>query len=253
MKALIVEDEVMARRQLARTITEEFPDMEIIGQTGSVAETVAWLADNSPDIIFMDVELSDGKCFEIFRLAKVTAKVIITTAYDSYAVKAFEAGSVDYLLKPIEREALQRAVSRCRARQEAIDTDKLLEALGAKPSPWRERFLVQVGGTIVPVRTSEIAYFFAEAKNNYVVTLDGTAYILDASLDAISTQLDPEVFFRASRSLIIAKEQVRSMVKLLGGRLQIRLNGQLEHPGQFSPDLTVSRSRTEDFLAWLEK
>lgn len=253
MKALIVEDEAMARKQMARTLTEHFPDIEIIGMTGSVAETVSWLKVHTPDVIFMDVELSDGKCFEIFRQVRVDAKVIMTTAYDSYAVKAFEAGSIDYLLKPVEPEALRRAVSRCRERTEHLDVEKLLAALSGKASPWKERFLVQIGGTIVPVRTSDVAYFFAEAKNNYVVTLDGTAYILDASLDAISAQLDPGVFFRASRGLIIAKEPVESVVKLLGGRLQIRLAPRLERPGQFAPDLTVSRARTEDFLAWLEK
>ena len=110
MKALIVEDEIMAQKSLARALSQNFPDIDVIGYTSSVKETVAWLKDpeNKADIIFMDVELSDGICFEIFRLVEVKARIIMTTAYDSYALKAFEAGSVDYLLKPIEPAALKR-------------------------------------------------------------------------------------------------------------------------------------------------
>ncbi|MDE5890840.1 MAG: response regulator, partial [Bacteroidales bacterium] len=115
MNVLIVEDEIMAQKSLARLLTRHFPDISIAGCTDSVRSTVAWLKEegNSADIIFMDVELSDGECFEIFRHTDVKAKVIMTTAYDSYAIKAFETGSVDYLLKPIDPVALKRAVARC--------------------------------------------------------------------------------------------------------------------------------------------
>ena len=116
MKVLIVEDEIMAQKSLTRLLTQNFSDMEVVGYTDSVKSTVNWLRqkENSADIIFMDVELSDGICFEIFRQVDVKAKVIMTTAYDSYALKAFEAGSVDYLLKPIDAAALKRSVARCR-------------------------------------------------------------------------------------------------------------------------------------------
>ena len=112
-KVLIVEDEIMAQKSLIRALTQNFPDMEIVGTTTSVTGAVSWLENpaNKADIIFMDVELSDGECFEIFRQTDITAKVIMTTAYDSYAIKAFEAGSIDYLLKPIEPSALKRAVA----------------------------------------------------------------------------------------------------------------------------------------------
>ena len=116
MRVLIVEDEIMARQSLARALTQHFPDLHIVGTTGSVRETVGWLRTpgNVADVIFMDVELSDGDCFEIFRQIDVTARVIMTTAYDSYAVRAFEVNSIDYLLKPIDPAALRRAVERCR-------------------------------------------------------------------------------------------------------------------------------------------
>ena len=114
MKVLIVEDEPMAQANLSRTLQKYYPDLEIVGMTSSVSGTVEWLKSHNPDIIFMDVELSDGDCFSIFRQINVDAKIVMTTAYDSYAVKAFEVNSVDYLLKPIEKEDLDRAVQRCR-------------------------------------------------------------------------------------------------------------------------------------------
>ena len=140
MNVLIVEDEVMARKSLARILTQHFPDMKIVGSTDSVKGTIAWLNDpaNSADVIFMDVELSDGDCFEIFRQTDVRAKVIMTTAYDSYALKAFEAGSVDYLLKPVDASALKRAVARCRMSGGSVDVESLLKAIGRGTRAARE-------------------------------------------------------------------------------------------------------------------
>lgn len=132
MNVLIVEDEIMAQKSLARVLAQHFPDMEIVGYTTSVKGTVAWLnnPENRADIIFMDVELADGECFEIFRQTEVKAKVIMTTAYDSYALKAFEAGSVDYLLKPVDASALKRAVARCRMSGGHVDADIIMKAIG---------------------------------------------------------------------------------------------------------------------------
>ena len=179
MKALIVEDEKMARDNLARTLTSSFPDIEVVGTASSVAGTLAWLRDpaHSADVIFMDVELSDGDCFEIFRQERITAKVIMTTAYDSYAVKAFEAGSVDYLLKPIDPAALHRAVDRCRERSGGVDVEALMQALGRREQPeYKERFVVSVGERIIPVKTSDIAYFYSKDKYNYLADTSGALH-----------------------------------------------------------------------------
>ena len=140
MKVLIVEDEIMAQKSLARVLTQNFPDMQIVGTSTSIKGTVAWLntPGNEVDIIFMDVELADGECFEIFRQTEVKAKVIMTTAYDSYALKAFEAGSIDYLLKPISPDDLKRAVARCRMSGGQIDVNALLKAMDMKPAPKKE-------------------------------------------------------------------------------------------------------------------
>ena len=138
MKVFIIEDELMAQATLARTLKTNFPDLEIVGTAQSVRESVAWLKENKPDIIFMDVELSDGKCFEIFRKVEITSKVIMTTAYDSYAVKAFEVNSIDYLLKPVELNSLQRAIARCRQDEVSNDVNKILGALTSRPEHQRK-------------------------------------------------------------------------------------------------------------------
>ena len=247
MKALIVEDEPRAQRVLENLLLTQFPKMEIIGRTASVKETVAWLAGHQPDVIFMDVELSDGTCFDIFAQTPVQAQVIMTTAYDSYAVKAFQVNSVDYLLKPVEEEELRRAVGRVAERlaagAPAIDFAKVSESV--RP---REKFLIRLNDRIVPVSVRDIAYFYSEAKNSYIVTRDGKSYVMDDSLDAIEAGLDPKAFFRISRGAIIAENVIDSASKLLGGRLRLSLA-----PGiPSATDLTVSRARADAFLEWLE-
>ena len=229
MKALIVEDERMAQIQLAHLLATRFPDIEVVHFTDSVRGTVAYLAADPPiDVIFMDVELSDGECFEIFRQIPVRAQVIMTTAYDMYAVKAFEAGSIDYLLKPIGVEALLSAME------------------GRQRKQYKERFVVYVGERIIPVRTEEIAYFFSEEKANYLYTSEGARYLVEATLDALEGELDPERFFRISRGAIVARSAVRSVSRHFSGRLRL----DLQPAPPFEP--TVSRARVDDFLKWLE-
>lgn len=249
MNVLIVEDEIMAQKSLTRTLKQNFPDLEIIGTTDSVKNTVEWLQTNQPDLIFMDIELSDGICFEIFRQTEVKAKVIMTTAYDSYALKAFEAGSVDYLLKPIDVTDLQRAVGRCRTRENNINIEALMKALSeqAPQKEYKERYIIKINDRIVPLNVSDIAYVYSEDKNNYLVTTDGQKYIIDSSLDVMNEELDPKNFFRISRSSIVSMKSIKSIVKQPGGRL--RINAYPAPPYE----MTVSRSRVEDFLVWLGK
>ena len=251
MNVLIVEDEIMAQKSLTRILTSNFSDMTIVGCTTSVKSTVSWLKTpgNHADIIFMDVELADGVCFEIFRQVEVKAKVIMTTAYDSYALKAFEAGSVDYLLKPIDPSSLKRAVARCRMSGGQIDAEALLKAIGggAPKKEYKERYIVRFNDRIVPLLTSNIAYVYSEDKNNYLVTFDDQHYVIDSSLDVISEELNPEQFFRISRSCIVQMKAITSIIKQAGGRLRI-----VPEP-ESSFEMTVSRSRVDDFLTWLEK
>ena len=251
MKVLIVEDEVMAQKSLIRTLTQNFPDMEIVGTTGSVKSTVNWLdtPGNSADVIFMDVELSDGVCFEIFRQKEVKAKVIMTTAYDSYAIKAFEAGSIDYLLKPIDPTALKRAVARCRMSGGGIDVESLLNAIGnnGPKKEYKERYIIRFNDRIIPLQTDNIAYVYSEEKTNWLVTFDDEKYIIDSSLDVIGEELDPEKFFRISRGCIVSLKAIVSIIKQVGSRLKITAKPEANF------EMTVSRSRVDDFLQWLER
>jgi DNA-binding LytR/AlgR family response regulator len=250
MRVLIVEDEIMAQNSLIRVLSQNFPDLDVVGTTTSVKGAVSWLKDpeNSADIIFMDVELSDGVCFEIFRQVEVKSKVIMTTAYDSYALKAFEAGSIDYLLKPIEITDLKRAVARCRMSGGNIDYEALAKALGmgAAKKDYKEKYIVRFNDRIVPLQTSNIAFVYSEEKNNYLTTFDGERYIIDSSLDVISDELNPSLFFRISRGCIVNTKAIQSIIKQAGGRLLIKSNP----PASF--EMTVSRSRVDDFLEWLE-
>ena len=251
MKVLIVEDEIMAQRSLVRLLTQNFPDMDIVGTTSSVKSTVEWLKDagNKADVIFMDVELADGICFEIFRQIDIKAKVIMTTAYDSYALKAFEAGSIDYLLKPVDLSALKRAVARVQANSEGIDIETLMKIMTDAAAPkkeYKERYIIRFNDRIIPLETSEIAFIYSEEKNNYLATFGDQHYIIDSSLDVISEELNPEFFFRISRGCIVSMKAIKSITKQ-NGRLRITSTP------ESSFEMTVSRSRVDEFLTWLEK
>jgi DNA-binding LytR/AlgR family response regulator len=254
MKVLIVEDEIMAQKSLVRLLAQNFPDITVVNILSSVKGVVSWLKENpdAVDIIFMDVELADGVCFEIFRQTDVRAKVIMTTAYDHYAVKAFETGSVDYLLKPIDSSALKRAVARCRLSGGGINVEALLRMIGGEQKnnatkEYKERYIVRFNDRIVPLNVEDIAFIYSEDKNNYLVTFDGQRYIIDSSLDVVCDGLDPHKFFRISRGCVVSMRSIKSIIKQVGGRLKI-----ISDPDS-GFEMTVSRSRVDDFLVWLER
>ncbi len=254
MKALIVEDEILAQQTLKRALTRNFTDIEVVAVIESVKGTLGWLRTpgNTADIIFMDVELQDGSCFEIFKHETITAKVIMTTAYDKYAVKAFEAGSIDYLLKPFDDEALLRAVSRCRASSDSFDINAILSTMqrfahdrDSTRKTYRRRFIVRLGQKIIPIETSDVAYFYVEGKSKYIVKNDGTKYYFDHQMESILDELDPQVFFRISRNYIISSFAIKGIERIYGGRLKILMDPPPE------TDMIVARSRVNDFMAWL--
>lgn len=253
MKVLIVEDEQLAQTNLRNMIMRQFRDLEIVGMVSSVKSAVQWLSnpENRAEVIFLDVELSDGMCFDIFENVKTNAKIIITTAYDNYAIKAFRINCIDYLLKPIDPNELHDAVSRCRdaltPRQE-FDVEALRKALTAERpgGGFKSRFVVRIGDRILILKTDEIAYFYAEDKSTYAVTTEGKRHILDLTLDAVQEAVDPARFFRISRSQIVAVDSIESISRHLNNRLKINL---IPKP---SFDAFVSRFRINDFLEWIE-
>lgn len=248
MKALIIEDEPRARKHMEHLLLEHFPEVEVVGALGSVKDSLVWLqTQEAPDVIFMDVELSDGKSFDLFSLVDIPCPVVMTTAYDQYAVQAFEVNAIDYLLKPIELSHLQRAIARVASGEAQKPGPEAVRSL--TDASRKEKFLIRMNNRIVPVRTAEIAYFYSEAKNSFVVTTGGTIYVVDDSLDAIAEQLDPSAFFRISRSCIISEPVIDSVSRLMGGRLHITIKPDI--PAE--TDFTVSRARVDNFLDWLER
>lgn len=252
MKVLIVEDEELARTNLRNIILKKFDDLEIVGMLGSVKSTIQWLRESEqhPDIIFLDVELSDGMCFDIFNEVRTRARIIITTAYDNYAIKAFKINCIDYLLKPIDPDELQAAVERCRTaiqESESLDVEALRQALESDHRRvFRSRFIVRIGDRILILPIGEIAYFYAEDKCTYAVTHEGKRHMLDLTLDGVQESVDPARFFRISRSQIVALEAIESVSKHLNNRLKVNL---LPKPNF---DAFVSRFRINDFIDWLE-
>ena len=255
IKVLIVEDEIPAQINLKKLIDKCCDQSRIVMTLSSVRSTIKCLQENpeGADVIFMDVELSDGICFEIFDAVEVAAQVIITTAYDNYAVNAFKVKTLDYLLKPILEEELRRAWERCKERLEHRTTpniEALLDIVSKVNAPkdkeYKKRFIVKMGEKIIIIPVEEIAYFYSEDKSTYAVNRNGTRRLLDYSLDTMQEMLDPKLFFRVSRNSIVSINSIENISKHLGTRLKIQLTPHSDD------EVVVSRSRTSDFLEWLD-
>lgn len=255
IKVLIVEDEIPAQINLKKLIDKCCDQSRIVMTLSSVRSTIKWLEENpeGADVIFLDVELSDGICFDIFDKVDINAQVIITTAYDNYAINAFRINSVDYLLKPILESDLTRAWERCKERIEQRVTpnfetliDIVAKAGAAKDKEYKKRFIVKMGEKIIIIPVEDIAYCYSEDKSTYAVNRNGTRRLLDYSLDTVQEMLDPRLFFRVSRSCIVSINSIENISKHLGTRLKLQLTPPAEE------DVVVSRSRTSDFLEWLD-
>ncbi|GAB3704971.1 LytTR family DNA-binding domain-containing protein [Spirosoma flavus] len=257
MNALIIEDEKLVALELAASIAEVAPDIQIIGTVGSVKTALRWFSENAePDLIFADVQLSDGVSFRIFEQFQLSGLIIFTTAYNEYAIQAFKVNGVDYLLKPVDRDELKRAISKAQSlikakSNVALDVHKLLEAMNTSVSvrpSYKEHFLGNARNSWVPIKVTDIAYFTRD-QLNFMVTNANERYILDYdTLDQIETLLNPSQFYRANRHCIVnidAVHQVKGMANL-------KLNLKLKAPNhQF--DIEISRDKAPSFKKWLEK
>ena len=255
IKVLIIEDERATRHNLKRSLITLFDDIEVIEMLDSVSSATEWLNENPDlvDIIFLDIQLSDGIGLSIFDHCEVRAKIIITTAFEQYAVDAFKLHSVDYLLKPIDDLSLIKAVNYCKSliKDKTVDISLLqnlinLNESGRQSTQYRERFLVKIGDRIFAIRTEQIAYFHSEEKATFIVTHDDKRYIIDESLDSIENYLDDKTFFRVARSHIVSFKSISQVTKYFGSRLMINL-----HP-KYDKDLFISRARVSEFMDWLK-
>ena len=251
MKALIIEDEIMAAKTLKKLLGEVSPDTEVIGVLESIEDSVDWISQHPmPDLIFMDIHLADGTSFTIFDRVTVTCPVIFTTAYDEYALKAFEVNSIDYLLKPINKEALERAIGKYHnissnsLGQKQLDV--LLKQLGAKPK-YKSCFLLPERDKLVPLPTSEIAYAYIDTKTVKLVTFDNKTFYMNHTLDDVMSELDPHEFFRANRQFVVARSSIKDVSVWFGNKLAINLF--VETPEK----IVVSKARVAEFKTWFTK
>lgn len=250
MRVLIVEDEPMAQQNLVRTLTQHYPDLQIVGATGSVRETVEWLRTpgNIADVIFMDVELSDGDCFEIFRQVDVSARVVMTTAYDSYAVRAFEVNSIDYLLKPIGAADLRRALDKLEALRHTAPTQESLSVLIGqlqRREHYKTHFLIPFkGNKLLPLAVEQVQYFCIADGVTKAVVSDQERYTVPCTLDELADSLDPECFFRVNRQYLISRGAVQDIDLWFNNRLAINLK--VPTDGK----VLVSKLRVNEFKSW---
>ncbi|MBQ3845169.1 MAG: response regulator transcription factor [Bacteroidales bacterium] len=252
MKALIIEDEILAAQSLQKLVKEVSPDTEIIGILQSIEESVAWFDENPmPDLVFMDIHLADGSSFAIFDKTKITCPIIFTTAYDEYALKAFEVSSIDYLLKPINRNDLTRAMNKYNAlvgeksdNNEAIDA--LLRQIGMKKN-YKSCFLVPERDKLVPLPTANIAYIYIEDKWVKAVTLDEYTHYISQTLDDIMNQLNPDDFFRANRQFIVSRKAIKDLTIWFGNKLSLNMSVKVPEK------IIISKAKVSEFKNWFSK
>ena len=251
MNVIIIEDEKPSARHLKRLLSSLNLDAETM--LHSVEEAITWFQNNPhPDLIFLDIQLSDGLSFEIFEAVEIKSAVIFTTAYDEYALQAFKLNSIDYLLKPIDVDELRKAVKKYQQRlpqKQAVTLDfndikKLL--INPIDREYKKRFSVKVGQHLKLITIDEIECFYSENKGTYLHTTDGRNYLLDTTLELLENELEPQTFFRVSRKFYVNINAIKDMLHYTNSRLQIKLNS-------YNTDaVIVARERVKDFKAWLE-
>ena len=249
MRAIIIEDEPLSVAELRTTLAEVAPQIEVVATASSVAEAAAVIAGVGHDLIFMDIHLGDGNGFDIFQRTEISVPVIFITAYDSYALKAFENKGIDYLLKPFGREDLQRAIDKLGLLSGGGSASAEHGAPTQTPPVYQERFLVHMGARMKSVTTAEIAYFMADGKYLHLVTHDGKDYIVDRTLTEVGEKLPPNLFFRINRRFIVAFDAIREMIRYSGSRIKVVLHPPLAE----GEEAFVSTDRVPDFRQWLNR
>ncbi len=256
MKVLIIEDELLSARRLQSLLLAYDPDIEVVGILASVKESVRFLnhtENTRPDLIFLDIHLEDDLGFKIIEQQNLFIPVIFTTAFNEYMLRAFKTNSVDYLLKPIDKDELKDSLNKFkRLQSEKKDNaaeDHLKEVVTrfSEKESYRDRFLISAGNRLFSVRTVEIAYFVIEQKATFFKTFDGRYFALDYSLDRLSLMLDPNQFFRVNRSMLVAHESIESIMAMAPAKLKLELTPPARE------EVFVSIDRMTEFKNWLGK
>ncbi|MDG1573414.1 LytTR family DNA-binding domain-containing protein [Robiginitalea sp. M366] len=251
MEVLIIEDEKPAARRLARMLEGE--GVQVAHTLHSVEEAIGWFGQHpAPELIFLDIQLSDGLSFEIFDAVTVKSPIIFTTAYDEYALQAFKLNSVDYLLKPIDPDELRAALAQYRDRMPeagpvTVDFEDIRKLLtNPLERDYKKRFTARVGQHLKILHSDEIECFYSENKGTYAATSEGRTYLLDTTLEQLENELSPETFFRVSRKFFVHIDHIKDIVAYSNSRLKILLGRYREQ------EIIVARERVRDFKLWLE-
>lgn len=255
MKVLIIEDEAPASRGLQKLLREIDPAINILTALESVENAVKWFSENeAPDLVFMDIQLSDGISFDIFKKINIVCPVIFTTAYDEYAIQAFKVNSIDYLLKPIDESKLraslekyQKINERYSVQYKASELTELLKTFNPVAPSYKSRFIIKNPSGMVIISADESVCFFLENKITYVLAFSGKKHIIDNALDELEDMLDPEKFFRANRQYIINVNAIESIKTQFSGKLKVELK--IKTGGE----IIVSKERAPIFRQWLDK
>jgi len=251
INVIIIEDEKPSARRLQRMLSTLNVEAETM--LHSVEEAINWFQNNEhPDLIFLDIQLSDGLSFEIFDAIDIKSAVIFTTAYDEYALQAFKLNSIDYLLKPIDEAELEKAITKYRDRIQdqnpvTIDFNDIKKLLvNPIDREYKKRFSVKVGQHLKLINIDDIECIYSENKGTYVHTTEGRNYLLDNTLEQLEDELEPQTFFRINRKFFVNINAIKDMVSYTNSRLQIKLKSYKEQ------DVIVARERVKDFKTWLE-
>ncbi len=255
MKTLIIEDEPLVARELQAKISAVADDMEILGVLPSLKTARKWFMSNSePDILFMDIQLSDGVSFELFDYYELSCPVIFTTAYDEYAIQAFKVNGIDYLLKPVDEKGLKKAIDKCRQLRDGQknippDFRELLSSLksGNGQTGYKEKFIVSIRNQWIPVNTSDIACFSKDGIH-FLHTRSGERYVVDyTTMEEIELLLDPKQFYRANRQYIVNIEAIQSVRLHENQKLTLTLKAPLK------AEVDISREKAPAFKKWFDR
>ena len=251
-RVAIIEDEVPAARLLHAMVCRLRPEWEVIVLPGNVEEAGQWFAMNAhPDLLFLDIQLSDGNSFDFLSVARPVSMVIFTTAYDQYAIRAFTVNSIGYILKPVDEKRLLEAIVKY---ETLLDTknvfpdgclDIILNSLQHREKPYRTRFLISGGDRFHPLEVADIAYFYTENKVTFAVTSTGQEHIVDLSLNKLAEQLDPDQFFRANRQILLCIRAIVRIEPYFNGKIVVFVKP------PFKSQITINQEKITAFKLWL--
>lgn len=253
MKVVIVEDEILSAQRLEKLLLPMDLSVEVMAMLDSVKSSVQWLQTNpAPDLIFLDIHLGDGLSFEILEQINIECPIIFTTAYDEYAIKAFKFNSIDYLLKPIETDLLEKAIQKFRKItsppvHKEFDFKDFARLLTTEKKIYRSRFLVNYRDELLPISTPEIAYFYSENKNSYLMGNNGSKYLIDYTLEELESELDPAHFFRITRQIIASSPSIKKIYQHFNLKLKVEL------VPQFHEEIMLSRDKSGLLKEWLNR